>query len=215
MPHAHVVAAGENTGFHFLEIAMRPVIEKKIHSATRRNIVFRDVIKEEKPILPIPDVYKRQATSSWVVRQFRIPSSPVQALAWPELITTARAAGRSASMALATRTGAAGKRFCVNVPAATAGTSLTRRARSARPSLRNPAHAVAKRKPLGAVDMLQSSQTDRYKTKVCHACIPQSNKTGASIPAKFKGITKDFSSPLTVGGHTHYKTCLLYTSRCV
>ncbi len=54
MPHAHVVAAGENTGFHFLEIAMRPVVEKKIHSATRRNIVFRDVVKEEKPILPIP-----------------------------------------------------------------------------------------------------------------------------------------------------------------
>lgn len=54
MPHTNVVAARENTGLHFIEIAVRPVVEKKIHPAAGSNVVFRNIVKEEEPILPLP-----------------------------------------------------------------------------------------------------------------------------------------------------------------
>ena len=93
------------------------------------------------------------AIISWVARQLARPSSPVQALAWPELTRMARATGLSARMSLHTSTGAAWKRLVVNTPAATAGPSLTMRPRSLRSAFLKPAAATANRYPLGTMVM--------------------------------------------------------------
>jgi len=89
------------------------------------------------------------AASSRALRQSALPGWPVQALACPALMTTARVVGFAASRSLATSTGAAGKRLVVNTPAAAASTSLTTMAMSLRPEYLRPASATAKRNPLG------------------------------------------------------------------
>ena len=70
-----------------------------------------------------------RATSSHSASAQRRPGSPVAAFAMPELRTMARAAPPAACLRL-TCTGAAQKRFCVNVAAQTLPSSATTRARS-------------------------------------------------------------------------------------
>ena len=76
----------------------------------------------------------RAATMRRVSRQFSRPSSPVQALAWPELASTARQVPYS-------------RRVCR--PASTAGRSETISPRSSRPAFLKPAAAAPAEKPRG------------------------------------------------------------------
>jgi hypothetical protein len=79
-----------------------------------------------------------------------MPRSPVQALAIPALIASARnPAGFSARRARSYSTGAAAKRLRVKVAAAVQGRSLTSTARSAAPVLFKPQATPAKLKPRG------------------------------------------------------------------
>ena len=80
---------------------------------------------------------------SMATRQLTSPSSPVQALAWPELITNPRRTGSFSSISRHWTTGAAGKRLVVKVPATTPGRSLRITPRSYLPSRLKPAMAAA------------------------------------------------------------------------
>ena len=91
----------------------------------------------------------RPATIACVARQLASPSSPVQALACPALASTARTARPRARISWQTSTGAALKRFCVNMPASTAGVSETMRPRSSRPAFLKLAAAAPALNPLG------------------------------------------------------------------
>ena len=91
----------------------------------------------------------RAATMRRVSRQFSRPSSPVQALAWPELASTARQVPYSRRVCWQTCTGAALKALVVNRPASTAGRSETISPRSSRPAFLKPAAAAPAEKPRG------------------------------------------------------------------
>src|ERR1700744_483306 len=89
------------------------------------------------------------ATFRDVASEAEYPSEPVQQFALPELTTTARIFPRDRrKWACDRRTGAACTRLVVNIAAAVAGVSLTRRPRS-RPDFFNPQAAEENEKPRG------------------------------------------------------------------
>ena len=93
----------------------------------------------------------RAATWPAVARVSAKPAAPVQALAPPELSTTAASCPRP-MISSHQRTGAALTRLVVNTPAASyRGPSLTTRATSGSPDDLSPAATPAARKPAGAV----------------------------------------------------------------
>ena len=96
------------------------------------------------------------ATSSVILLASARPSSPVPALAPPELITTARIAAAASRRSRDTCTGAAGKRFTVNMAAATAGVSATTSVRSWAPEALMPPATPAAVKPKGEVTLMAS-----------------------------------------------------------
>src|ERR1700730_13065754 len=78
------------------------------------------------------------------------PMAPVAQLAFPAFTTTARMRPFDArKCSLEISTGAATTRFCVNTPAADAGTSLERIAKSSAPVFFKPQAVAAKRKARG------------------------------------------------------------------
>ena len=91
------------------------------------------------------------ASARWAISAASIrPASPVQALAQPALIATARRpAAFSATNARSYSTGAAGNALRVKVAAAPHGRSLTISARSRAPVFLIPAATPAKVKPRG------------------------------------------------------------------
>src|ERR1700730_14613934 len=109
---------------------------------------------------PITPVEQTQTSSGVQPRPFAVsatvrnaaacPAAPVAQLALPAFTTTARILPFDArKCALEMSTGAATTRFCVNTPAAEAGTSLERMARSSAPFFFRPQAVAAKRKPRG------------------------------------------------------------------
>ena len=103
------------------------------------------------PITPVEQINTSSAATpsrsarAWVARWLSIrPRSPVQALAWPELVSTARAwpplaANRSAQRS----TQAARTSDVVKVPAQTAPSGASSRARSGLPEALRPAVTAA------------------------------------------------------------------------
>ncbi|OPY91399.1 MAG: hypothetical protein A4E73_02045 [Syntrophaceae bacterium PtaU1.Bin231] len=81
-----------------------------------------------------------------IARASRMPAAPVAALAMPLLVTIAWATP-DLSFSMLTSTGAALKRFVVNIPAALAGTSEKIKPRSRFPSSLIPAHTPFAAKP--------------------------------------------------------------------
>src|SRR3954453_18885380 len=97
------------------------------------------------------------------------PSGPVQALAPPELSTTARARAPASTCRLHTP-GAAGKRLVVKTPAATSsGPSLTTSATSGSPLVFRPAATPAARNPAGAVAL---TRPPRWRSSAAFAALP-------------------------------------------
>ena len=86
------------------------------------------------------------AVSSTISSASASPWAPVQAFAFPEFATMARARPRATAARLSV-TGAATTRFCVNTAAVLAGTSDTTSARSGRPDSLSPHATPAARKP--------------------------------------------------------------------
>src|SRR5882672_10603443 len=84
----------------------------------------------------------RRATASQLSLASARPARPVPALALPVLTTSARVGRPEARCSLATCTGAAQKRFCVNTPATRASCASATTSRSLRPDLRIPAWAT-------------------------------------------------------------------------
>ena len=92
------------------------------------------------------------AASTVISRASARPCGPVQALAQPLLVTTARARPPDAARcSCETSTGAAWAMFVVNTAAAAAGVSLTSSARSFLPLALMPQCSPAARNPAGAV----------------------------------------------------------------
>src|SRR5258708_9703730 len=93
---------------------------------------------------------RRFAVSATVRTAAACPAAPVAQLALPAFTTTARMRPFDArKCALEISTGAATTRFCVNTPAAEAGTSLERIAKSSAPVFFRPQAVAAQRKPRG------------------------------------------------------------------
>src|SRR6267378_450513 len=93
---------------------------------------------------------RRFAVSATVRTAAACPAAPVAQLALPAFTTTARMRPFDArKCALEISTGAATTRFCVNTPAAEAGTSLERMAKSSAPVFFRPQAVAANRNPLG------------------------------------------------------------------
>ena len=88
------------------------------------------------------------AVSRTIVQASSRPAVPVQALAQPELVTTACAVP-VCTCARLTVTGAATTRLVVNTPAAAAGRSETSRARSALPLRFMPQALMPAANPFG------------------------------------------------------------------
>ena len=97
-----------------------------------------------------------RAVSLAIVRASSRPWAPVQALALPELTTTARARP-SARCSRDTSTGAAARRLFVNAPAAVASPSQASSARSGAPEALIPQVTPAARKPSGKQTPVRSS----------------------------------------------------------
>ena len=122
--------------------------------ASRRSIGSRSPISpvEHTATSPAPQP-SRSATSSAVEWVSGNPAGPVQALAPPELRSTA-ARAPSLSTCCDHSTGAALTRFRVNTPAADrSGPSLTTSATSADPEALSPAATPAARNPMGSVTL--------------------------------------------------------------
>ena len=111
------------------------------------------------PITPVEQMSTSSAAKSsrWAraavaARLSARPRSPVQALAWPELVSTARARPPLAASRSAQRsTQAARTNEVVKLPAQTAPSGASSRERSGLPEGLRPAVIPAARKPAGAV----------------------------------------------------------------
>src|SRR3954468_15185976 len=109
-------------------------------------------------IAPRPSSPAACSAVAWVSWK---PSGPVQALAPPELRTTARARSPASTCRLHS-TGAAGKRLVVKTAAAaSSGPSLTTTATSGAPEDLSPAATPAAEKPFGAVVLTMPSVRSR------------------------------------------------------
>lgn len=143
------------------------------------------------------------ATSRRVSRQLRTPSSPVQALACPELMTMARAEDREASMALATTTGAAGKAI-LGKGSRRGGPEHHLRAEPGHPdSLSGIQLHGRETKSLGAMDMMENLILDKRRRGA-------TKYATLVFQAQFFRIAADdgpcYSTPLDPESHPHYKT---------
>ena len=88
------------------------------------------------------------ATSAQVARAATNPGSPVPALAFPVLTTSARTPSPAARCSRATITGAAQKRLCVKTPATVVWGAKCTSSKSLRPGFLMPASAVPISTPL-------------------------------------------------------------------
>src|SRR3954462_2622315 len=147
-------ASGPPSSASALAAAVTPAVSLSIGSRTP----MRPVLATATSMAPRPSSAAACSAVAWVSWK---PSGPVQALAPPELRTTARARSPASTCRLHS-TGAAGKRLVVKtaVPASS-GPSLTTTATSSAPLDFSPAGTPAARKPCGAVTLMRGPPRER------------------------------------------------------
>src|SRR5215203_7245305 len=130
--------------FFFNDTATTEIYTLSLHDA----LPISPVLATATSTAPMPSSAAACSAVAWVSWK---PSDPVQALAPPELRTTARARSPASTWRLQS-TGAAGKRLVVKTAAAaSSGPSLTTMATSGSPEDLRPAATPEARNPFGAV----------------------------------------------------------------
>src|SRR5919107_2858427 len=147
-------ASGPPSSDSAFTAAVTPAVSRSIGSRTP----ISPVLQTATSIAPRPSSAAACSAVAWVSPK---PSGPVQALAPPELSTTARARSPASTCRLHS-TGAAGKRLVVNTAAAASSGPWLRTTATSRPPLDfSPAAPPAAEKPLGAVVLTMPSVRSR------------------------------------------------------